>query len=113
MISAFIDNACLGSFQLVGVTPDYFGTDKVRHDAPVGAKYEVVLPAQKYERLTVKIAGSQQMETPLSGSEPVVEFSDLSVKPYVDRNGRLAFSANATSIKVVDTTSAGKTPAKG
>lgn len=111
MINAFIDLASLGIFQLVAVTPDYFGADKVRHDAPVGYKYEVVLPQQKFEHLIVKISGQQLAETPLAGYEPVVEFENLVVKPYVAHTGRLAFSASATSIKVVGT-DAGKSKAK-
>lgn len=113
MIIATISNESLGTTQLVGVTPDYYGSDKVRHDVPIGAKYEVVLPMQRYEHLTVKIPGPQLMETPISGHEPMVEFTDLKVKPYVDHSGRLAFTASATGIKVVGTDTGGKVPAKG
>ena len=104
MMNVVLDNSCLGKFKLVSVKPDYYGSDKVRHYAPVGAKYEVVLPMQLYERLMVKIPGAQLMETPVSGHEPIVEFADLIVKPYVDHSGHIAFSAAASGIKVVDTT---------
>lgn len=113
MIIATISNESLGTTQLVGVTPDYYGADKMRHDTPQGYKYEVVLPAQRYERLTVKIPGAQLLETPLSGHEPTVEFADLRVKPYVDHAGRLAFTASATGIKVIGTDVGGKSPVKG
>ena len=111
MTNIFVDNACLGLKTLIAVTPDYYGTEKTRHDAPVGAKYTVVLPKHQYDRLTVKIPGAQQIDVPISGAEPTVEFVGLKVKPYVDgRTGQLAYSATADGIKAVgsDTGATGK-----
>ena len=107
-----IDPVSIGSTVLVGVTPDLYGSDKVRHDVAVGYKYEVMLPSHRFDKLTVKIPGLQLMDTPVSGHEPTVDFENLVIKPYVDRNGRLAFTATATGVKVV-ATGDGKAPTKG
>ena len=112
MNNVVIDNSCLGTFILIDVTPDYYGADNERHKKAQGYKYEVLMPAQKHDKIVVKIPGEQQLEAPLSGNEPTVEFADLKVKPYVDsKTGRMAFSATAAGIKVV--AGAGKTQAKG
>ena len=111
MINVVIDNACLGTFRLVDVVPDFYGSSTERQKDPQGYKYDVLMPDQKSEKILIKIPGKQLMEVPLSGHEPTVEFEGLVIKPYVDRNGRLAFSATATGIKVVDAN--GKTQAKG
>ena len=103
MINAnlYLAPACLGPMILVSVSPDYYGTDKERHADPQGHKYEVMLPAHRYDKLTVKIPGTQQLECPVSGSEPQVVFEGLNVRPYVDRTGRMAYTASATGIKVI------------
>ena len=97
----YLDPACLGAMVLVAVSPDYYGSDKERHADPQGHKYEVMLPQHRYDKLTVKIPGAQQLECPVSGNEPRVEFLDLKVRPYVDRTGRMAYTASATGIKVI------------
>ena len=103
MISSnlYLDPTCLGPMILIAVTPDYYGSDKERHADPQGYKYEVMLPQHRYDKLTVKILGVQQMECPVSGNEPQVEFADLRVRPYVDRTGRMAYTASATGVKSV------------
>ena len=93
-----IDPACLGTMILIGVTPDYYGADREKHAEPQGYKYETMLPAHRFDKLTVKIGGVQQMDEPVSGQEPEVVFKDLKVRPYVDRNGRLAFTSTADGI---------------
>jgi len=93
---------------LVGITPDYYGADRERHDDPQGCKYEVMLPLHRYDKMVVKITGPQQMDDPVSGAEPEVAFVGLHVKPYVDRNGRLAFSAMADGIAAAITACNGK-----
>lgn len=92
---------CLGNMVLVTVTPDYYGETKEKHAEAQGFKYEVMLPAHRYDKLTVKIAGAQQLEPPISGHEPQVEFRTLRVHPYVDRTGRMAYTASAAAVKVV------------
>ena len=97
----YLAPACLGTMILVSVVPDYYGIDKERHAEPQGHKYEVMLPVHRYDKLVIKIPGSQLLESPVSGSEPQVEFTDLRVRPYVDRTGRMAFTASATGVRVV------------
>lgn len=97
----YLDRACLGPMILIAVSPDYYGSDKERHADPQGSKYEVMLPAHRYDKLVIKISGSQLLECPVSGHEPQVEFSELKVRPYVDRTGRMAYTASATGIKVI------------
>lgn len=113
MNNVFLDTTNFGPMTLFSVRPNMYDDNNVEQAKPVGFKYGVVLPEQEFEKLYVKIPGPQLLETPLSGHGPQVEFTDLRVKPYVDRNGRMAFSATAAGIKVVDATGAGKTQAKG
>lgn len=103
MISSnlYLEPECLGTMILVSVAPDYYGSDKERHADPQGHKYEVMLPAHRYDKLVVKIPGSQLLESPVSGNEPQVEFTELRVRPYVDRTGRMAYTASTTGVRVV------------
>lgn len=91
---------CLGAtMQLVAVSEDFYANGE-KQAKPVGRKYDVLVIAQAYERLTVRIPGDQLVDDP--GVAPVyVEFKDLRVRPYVDRNGRMAYSAVAEGIHVV------------
>lgn len=111
--NVYIDPTCLGQTILGGVAPDYFGDLKERQPEPVGHKYEVMLPAHKYDKLIVKIAGDQAVESPVSGNEPEVRFRGLRVRPYVDRTGRLAFSATADGISIVTADAANARGSKG
>lgn len=114
MNNVFLDTTNFGPMTLFSVRPNMYDENNVEQSKPVGFKYGVVLAEQDYDKLYVKISGSQLLETPLSGHGPQVEFTDLHVKPYVDgKTGRMAFSASASGIKVVDATGAGKTQAKG
>lgn len=102
MKNLYLAPECIGNTILFDIKPNYYDEANVRQEFPVGYKYSVVLPGQQFEKLQVKIPGPQSLEAPLSGHEPMVEFVNLKVKPYVDsRTGRLAFSASATGIKVV------------
>ena len=92
---------CLGSMILIGVIPDYYGLDKEKHSDPQGHKYEVMLPQHRYDKLVIKIPGTQLLDSPVSGSEPQVVFEGLNVRPYVDRTGRMAYTASATGVRVV------------
>ena len=86
MINAdlYLAAECLGNMVLVSVTPDYYGETKEKHAEAQGFKYEVMLPAHRYDKLTVKIAGAQQLEPPISGHEPQVEFRTLRVVQYAN-----------------------------
>lgn len=97
----YLAPACLGAMILVSVSPDYYGLDKERHADPQGYKYETMLPAHRYDKLVIKIPGTQLLDSPISGNEPQVEFLDLRVRPYVDRTGRMAYTASATGVRVV------------
>lgn len=97
----YLAPACLGPMVLISVVPDYYGTDKEKHSDPQGHKYEEMLPAHRYDKLMVKIPGAPLLQAPISGSEPQVEFNDLQVRPYVDRTGRIAYTASATGVRVV------------
>lgn len=54
----------------------------------------------RYDKLVIKILGAQLMDSPVSGNEPQVEFTELKMRPYVDRTGRMAYTASATSVRV-------------
>ena len=57
--------------------------------------------AHRYDKLVIKILGAQLMDSPVSGNEPQVAFEGLKVRPYVDRTGRMAYTASATGVRVV------------
>jgi hypothetical protein len=56
------------------------------------------------DKLSVKIAGKQLLDTPTDGYSEV-EFTDLVVRPYVGHDGRLALTATATAVKIATTKS--------
>lgn len=56
--------------------------------------------AHRYDKLVIKILGAQLMDSPVSGNEPQVEFTELKMRPYVDRTGCMAYTASATSVRV-------------
>lgn len=97
----YLSPECLGTIILVSVSPDYYGLDKERHAEIQGYKYEVMLPQHRYDKLVIKILGAQLMDSPISGNEPQVTFEGLRVRPYVDRTGRMAYTASATGVKSV------------
>lgn len=102
-----LDNACLGDLlQLVEVTPNLYENGQ-RVDSPRGYRYSVCVRAHRNDKLGVLISGPQAMETPSTMQDVYVEFTDLVVRPYVDRNGRLALTATASGIKQVKRNSSG------
>lgn len=99
-----LDNKCLGDIlQLVEVTPNLYENGQ-RLTAPNGYKYSVCVRAHRNDKLNVLIPGAQLMETPSTMLDVFVEFTDLIVRPYADRTGRLAFTATASGIKPVKRT---------
>ena len=99
MISAktWLDPRCVGDAMLVSVRPINYQDGK-RVDEPVGHTYEVVLPEHGYDKLGVKIEGKRLMEAPSEGFV-AVDFDKLVVRPYVTRDGRLAYTASAAGIR--------------
>lgn len=96
-----IDIRCLGTEMLcVGVKPYYAYTADGQRGGVQGQAYDVCLPAHAYDHLTVKIAGDPQLEVPEGGCVAVV-LIDLVVRPYVGRDGRMAYTATASAIKAV------------
>ncbi|MBQ6432012.1 MAG: hypothetical protein IJJ99_09095 [Oscillospiraceae bacterium] len=96
----FIDTKGLGNeFFLTGVRPWYAYSDGIKGDQ-CGYSYDVCVPAQSLERMTVKIPGEQKIEAPESGFIRVM-FENLLVIPYVTSEGRIGLSATADSISVV------------
>lgn len=93
-----IDNRTLGKeMLLVDVRPSYAYVDGQRGDL-TGYAYDVCLPAHSLDKLTIKIDGEQQIEAPEEGYV-LAEVSGLIVRPYVNRDNKLSFTATATAIK--------------
>lgn len=99
----FLANESLGSaLELVAVSPDMYNNG-VRQSTPVGYIYDVLVREHASDKLRVRIAGAQQMETPLNGFGVPVTFTDLKVQIYNNRNaGTIGFKAYAKAIKPVD-----------
>ncbi len=82
-----IDPKSFGStLFLTSVKPAYDYKDGVRvSDTPYAFKYEISLPEHQLDKLSVKIEGPPQMETPESYLE--VGFEDLKPSLYWTPNG--------------------------
>ena len=95
-----IDVSCLGDgFILTGIAPWHDYIDGKRQSNLKGYKYEVAVPALRFEKLAVKIEGRQLIEM---GDEPqAVSFSGLEVTPYA-MDSQLRLSATAKSIEKVN-----------
>ena len=97
-----LDNACLGQqMLLVAIVPDMYVNGQ-RVSEPVGYRYDVCLRAHGMDKLSVRISGRQQMDAPLPEADVYVRFENLTVRPYVNGNGRLALTATASAIRPVD-----------
>lgn len=95
-----IDNRTLGKdMLLVAVRPSYTYINGQR-GAQNGYTYDVCLPEHNLDKLSIRIDGEQLVPTPESKYVPV-EIAGLVVRPYVTRDGRLAYSATATAVKIV------------
>ena len=100
MKKLFVDAKCLGSeFFLTGVRPWHNYSDGVKGEQ-IGFAYEVCLPANNLERMSVKIPGEQKIDTPETGFLRVT-FENLLVSPYVTSEGRIGLSATADSISLM------------
>lgn len=97
-----IDPKSLGKhLWLVDATPvvEYTKSGE-RTDKIIGFRYVIALPAHGFEKLSVKIAGDQQIELP-DGEEYIpVEFDSLDIRVY-ETNGHAQLTASATSIHAV------------
>ena len=71
-----------------------------RTDKIIGFRYVIALPAHGFEKLSVKIAGDQQIELP-DGEEYIpVEFDGLDIRVY-EAGGHAQLTASATGIHAV------------
>ena len=96
----FLDAKCLGTeFFLTGIRPWYTYNDGVKGDQ-CGYAYEVCVPANNLERMTVKVPGEQRVDAPETGYLRVT-FENLLVSPYVTSEGRLGLSATADGISLM------------
>ena len=101
-----IDTASLGKpLLLVEVRPYSEYKDGQALEGIAGYRYDVCLVAHRLEKLGIKIAGPQLMESPEDGAVEV-EFSGLEVRAYQERDegklGAVKFTARATGIKPVN-----------
>lgn len=67
-------------------------------------KYDVVLPFNQYEKITVKIKGNALLtleQITQKGGSVKVKFKDLTGKLYRNSNGDYDLSANATGLEIV------------
>lgn len=74
-------------------------TDKIDH-----YKYDVVLPQNKYEKITVKISGDALVsneQIAQKGGAVKVKFKNLTGKFYRMSNGEYALSASADGLEVL------------
>lgn len=95
-----IANASIGTkCLLVEVKPKYEYKENQRTDTVIGYGYTVVLPDKQFEKLTVKIDGKQQMETPDGYTE--VHFNDLELYIYWSQ-GQYTVGARAAGIHAVN-----------
>ncbi len=96
-----IDTASLGKpLLLVEVRPYSEYKDGKALEGIAGYRYDVCLVAHRLEKLGIKIAGPQLMESPEDGAVEV-EFSGLEVSAY-EAQGHTQVTAKATGITLVN-----------
>lgn len=88
------------------VKPSYMYKDNQRTDQVNGLKVTVVLPANRYEKLTVTVADpidrlTAVLEKTPAGTPVVVEFVNFTARAYQDKAGDVAISAKADSVQIV------------
>ena len=74
-------------------------TNKVDHH-----KYDIVIPQNKYDKITVKISGDALVSNELiaqKGGALKVKFKNLTGKFYRMSNGEYGFTANADGLEVI------------
>lgn len=80
--------------------------DGEKSDKPTGVRYDVVDINNAYTALSVNVEGSTALlfDTENGAEIPIaceVQFDQLQVRPYVARNGRIAYSAKAAGVRLV------------
>lgn len=85
------------------VAPAYDYKDGQRLDKVVGLKVTVVLPANHYDTLTVKVTDPvDRLSAVVDKGDPVyVDFKGFTARVYT-MNGRTGISAKADSVQIVD-----------
>lgn len=95
-----ISNDSIGSkLLLVEVKAKYEYVNNQRTDKVTGFGYTIVLPERSFERLTVRIDGKQQIESPDSYIE--VTFTDLELYIFWSQ-GQYTVGARASGIRAVN-----------
>lgn len=95
-----IDPRSLGNkFWLVEVNPAYEYRDNRRTDTVTGYRYVVALPEKGLEKISVKIEGTQLLESPEGYVE--VKFSGLEIFLYWSQ-GQPQIGARATGIQLAN-----------
>ena len=95
------NNATLGTkLLLVNIQPFFDYVNGKRSDVIKGYRYEVAVPLRNYDKLSIKIEGSKQLE--LSSNCQEVVFDGLELYLYF-LNGSYDIGARATGIRAVNT----------
>ncbi len=86
---------------LTNIVPTFKYEDGIKTDDVIGYTYTVLLSANGYKQLRVKIPGSCQVDqNALQGSTPRVHFKNLQLIPYA-MNGRTGVAAKAEEIEII------------
>lgn len=96
-----IDPQSLGNkLLLVEVAPTYAYSEGKRTNTVTGYRYTVAMPDHGFDKLSVRIDGKQQLDTPDGYAE--VAFRDLEIYIYWTPTG-YQVGARAKGIQLVDT----------
>ena len=96
-----IDPQSLGNkLLLVEVLPSYAYSEGKRTNTVTGYRYTVAMPDHGFDKLSVRIDGKQQLDTPDGYAE--VAFRDLEIYIYWTPTG-YQVGARAKGIQLVDT----------
>lgn len=99
-----ISNSTDGTAMLLDVRKGVAYKDGSKTDIVDHHKYDVVLPNNQYEKITVKISGNalvNKEQIVQKGGSIKVKFKNLTGKLYRTSNGEYALSASADGLEVV------------
>lgn len=101
-----IDPRALGNHMLVtGCRPAKEYKDGVPTGKVIGHRYRTLLVDNGYMELNVLVADGDALDMS-DGQAIPVRFDNLTVRPYVDKNKSLAYSAAADGVHAVNTNKA-------